>query len=87
MVTSTSALPNIRTRAETLVELGIHKLVGWSARDLRGAAEATRDRHALFVIGPDLVSASVLASLVRANGKPGFVVTDMFDVDAFSALG
>jgi hypothetical protein len=86
VVTSTSALPNIRTQAETLVALGVHELAGWTARALLDVAEPVRDRHALFVIGSDLVSASTFASLVRVRGKRGFVVTDMSDVDAFDAV-
>jgi hypothetical protein len=79
-------LPNIRTQAETLVALGVHELAGWTARALLDAVEPARDRHALFVIGPDLVSASALAPLLRVRGKRGFVVTDMSDVDAFDAV-
>ena len=86
VVTSTSALPNLRTQAETLITLGVHELAGWSARDLRDIVEPARERHALFVIGPALVPASALAPLVSVRGRRGFVVTDMSDVDAFGAV-
>lgn len=42
---------------------------------------------ALLAIHPDLVPASALAPLLRRNGKPGFVVIDMPDVDGFAPCG
>jgi len=86
VITSTSALPNIRTQAETLVALGVHERAGWSARELRAMAEPAGDGHALLAIQPDLVPASALAPLVRLHDRQGFVVTDMSDVDAFTSV-
>jgi hypothetical protein len=40
----------------------------------------------LLVAHPDLVPASKLAPLLRLNGKPGFVVVDMADVDEFRPI-
>jgi uncharacterized protein DUF5701 len=40
----------------------------------------------LLVVHPSLVAASALAPLLRLNDKPGFVVTDMTDVDDFTPI-
>lgn len=72
------ALPSLTDQADRLVELGVHELAGVSAEHLRGAAATTAGE--LLVTG---ASASVLAPLMRVDGKPGFVVEDMTDVDAF----
>ena len=40
----------------------------------------------LVVVHPDLAPASTLAPLLRWNGKPGFVVADMTDVDEFAPI-
>jgi hypothetical protein len=37
-------------------------------------------------VHPDLVPASALAPLLRLNDRPGFVVTDMADVDEFTPI-
>jgi hypothetical protein len=39
---------------------------------------------ALLAVHPDRAPASALAPLLRRAGKPGFVVTDMADVDLFA---
>src|SRR4029453_12770350 len=41
---------------------------------------------ALLVVHPDLTPPSRLAPLLRVNDKPGFVVTDMVDVDEFTPI-
>jgi hypothetical protein len=41
---------------------------------------------ALLVVHPDLAPASTLAPLLQLNGRPGFVVTDMADVDEFTPI-
>ena len=40
----------------------------------------------VVVVHPDCVPASLLASLLTRDGKPGFVVTDMDDLDAFRPI-
>jgi hypothetical protein len=40
----------------------------------------------LLVVHPDLAPASTLAPQLRLNGKPGFVVADMTDVDEFAPI-
>jgi hypothetical protein len=42
--------------------------------------------ESLLVDHPDRVPASTLVPLLRLNGKPGFVVTDMTDVDEFAPI-
>lgn len=84
-------LPTLSAQAERLIELGVHELAGLPADDLRTFAEAAEAADApesgdgaLLTVHPDLVPASALAPLLRRDGKPGFVVTDMPDVDRFA---
>jgi hypothetical protein len=42
--------------------------------------------ESLVVVHPDLAPASTLAPLLRLNGKQGFVVADMTDVDEFAPI-
>ncbi|MFJ5550748.1 DUF5701 family protein [Streptomyces sp. NPDC093225] len=85
------ALPAPSAQAERLIELGVHERAGLPAAEVRVFAEAA-DRlaggagGALLAVHPDRVPASVLAPLLRRSGRPGFVVTDMTDVDAFAPL-
>jgi hypothetical protein len=82
-----SALPTISEQANRLVELGVHRLPGWSETQLREAAESVdATSRALLALHPDLVPASALAGRVNRNGKPGFVVVDMSDVDEFRPM-
>ena len=79
----TSALPALPEQTDRLVELGVHRLAGWSEARLRAAAETSVGSGPLLVVHPELVPTSMLAPLVCVNGKPGFVVVDMPDVDQF----
>ncbi|MFJ8676953.1 DUF5701 family protein [Streptomyces sp. NPDC093589] len=92
-VTSTvlPVLPALRVQAERLIELGVHEIAGLSAAELRTFAEAAEAAEvpadgggALLAVHPDRAPASALAPLLRRDGKPGFVVTDMADVDHFA---
>jgi hypothetical protein len=78
--TAVTALPSLAEQAERLIELGAHDLSELPAERLRNVPELP---NALLVIHPRLAPASALAPLLRINGKPGFVVTDMADVDEF----
>lgn len=89
-VSSLPTLPPLATQAEHLIDLGVHQLAGMPADSLRAFAQDA-DRtdshahaHALLAVHPDLAPASALAPLLRREGKPGFVVTDMPDVDQFA---
>ncbi|MER6629420.1 DUF5701 family protein [Streptomyces sp. NPDC000987] len=83
-------LPALSAQAERLIELGVHQSAGLPAARLRAfaaAAEAVAGGEgALLTVHPDLAPASALAPLLRHDGKPGFVVTDMTDVDLFAPL-
>ncbi|MFI8849653.1 DUF5701 family protein [Streptomyces sp. NPDC053499] len=91
-VTSTTlpALPPLSAQAERLIELGVPEIAGLSATELRTfAAEAGisgDEEPALLAVHPDRAPASALAPLIRRDAKPGFVVTDMPDVDLFAPL-
>ncbi|MFJ1665808.1 DUF5701 family protein [Streptomyces bottropensis] len=85
------ALPTLSAQAERLIELGVHELAGLSAGEVRTFAETVEAAAApapgdgvLLAVHPDLAPASALAPLLRRGDKPGFVVTDMSDVDRFT---
>jgi hypothetical protein len=78
--TAVTALPSLAEQAERLIELGVHDLAGLSAERIRDVPHIDQS---LLVIHPRLVPASALAPLLRVNDKPGFMVTDMADVDEF----
>ncbi|MFI0775240.1 DUF5701 family protein [Streptomyces sp. NPDC021212] len=84
------ALPALSAQAERLIELGVHEIAGLPAAELRAFAAAA-EAHAggdgaLLAVHPDRAPASALAPLLRHDGMPGFVVTDMPDVDLFAPL-
>lgn len=85
MPVATSSLPRPADQAERLLALGVHEAAGLSAAELRSAAD-TLPQDALLVIAPGRAPASVLAPLLSLDGRPGFVVEDMTDVDAFGPL-
>lgn len=78
-------LPSPAAQAERLVALGVHELAGLPAAELRDAAAHAAD-GALLVVSPALAPASVLAPLLCLDGRAGFVVEDMTDVDAFGPI-
>jgi hypothetical protein len=82
--TAVTTLPSLPEQAERLIELGVHDIAGVPAERLRNVP---KQPNALLVIHPRLVPASTLAPLLRVNGRPGFVVTDMTDVDEFVPIG
>ncbi|MEU6817601.1 DUF5701 family protein [Streptomyces sp. NPDC046860] len=84
----TTVLPAPIVQAERLIELGVHEIAGLPAAEIREAAEALgeHDADALLAVHPDRAPASALAPLLSRRGKPGFVVTDMTDVDLFAPL-
>ncbi|MFF1921327.1 DUF5701 family protein [Streptomyces sp. NPDC058221] len=81
------ALPPLSTQAETLIGLGVHETAGLSAAEMRDFAKAAETEDGgLLAVHPDRAPASIVAPLLRRDGKPGFVVVDMPDVDLFSPL-
>ncbi|MXM66804.1 hypothetical protein GR925_26090 [Streptomyces sp. HUCO-GS316] len=85
-----TVLPSLRAQGERLIELGVHEIAGLTAAELRAFAEAAEASAggdgALLAVHPDQAPASALAPLLRRDGKAGFVVTDMADVDLFTPL-
>lgn len=88
-ITASTALPTLAAQAERLIALDLHTLAGLPAEALTDAAtRAGADRtDALLAIDPALAPPSALAPLMRRGEKPGFVVEDMTDVDAFAPTG
>ncbi|HEY9368389.1 DUF5701 family protein [Streptomyces sp.] len=84
-----TSLPALAAQAEQLIELGVHELAGIPADELRAFAEGAGSGRtdALLAVHPDRAPASALAPLLRRDGKPGFVVVDMPDVDGFAPEG
>ena len=78
-----TALPSLSEQAQRLIELDVHRIAGLPADQLRKLPDHA---GALLVVHPDLAPASALAPLLRLNDKPGFVVTDMADVDEFAPI-
>ncbi|WP_217210583.1 DUF5701 family protein [Streptomyces sp. AC550_RSS872] len=91
-LTALPPLPPLTAQAEQLISLGVHELAGIPADELRAFAETagcanssdSADGDALLAVRPDRLPASALAPLLRRDDKPGFVVVDMPDVDAFA---
>lgn len=86
---STLVLPPLHTQAETLITLGVATSADLPPATIRAFAEqAGGDRRdGLLAIHHDLAPATTLAPLLRYGDKPGFVVTDMADIDQFTPSG
>lgn len=85
MPTSFSTLPSLTEQAERLIELNLHTAAGVAVDEARDSVRA-EDRTGLLVFHPDRVSASALTPLVQVDGRSGFVVSDMTDVDDFRSI-
>ena len=86
MPTSMLTLPPLAQQAERLIELGVDRISGLSAEQIRRTAAGPAEPESgdeLLVLPASVAPASVLAALLRHDGKPGFVVVDMPDVDQF----
>ncbi len=83
MPSVTTTMPSLAEQAERLIQLDVHRIAGLPADLLRSVPDIG---GSLLVVHPELVPASALAPLLRVNGKPGFVVTDMSDVDEFTPI-
>jgi hypothetical protein len=79
-------LPAPLEQADRLIALGVHEIGGLTPADLRAAAARVRQPGALLVLHPDRAPSSALAPLLEYRGTPGFVVTDMTDVDDFAPV-
>lgn len=85
-IASLRLLPTLAEQVERLVDLGIHDLAGLSSDALRALVPDDGASDALLVVHPDLVAVSMLAPLIEREGRAGFVVVDMVDVDAFAPI-
>jgi hypothetical protein len=85
MPTTLAPLPTLSEQADRLIDLGLHSAAGLTDVELRTAAQAGT-RRALLVIHAGRVAVPVLAPLLRHQGRQGFVVEDMTDVDAFAPI-
>ncbi|MFF0484728.1 DUF5701 family protein [Streptomyces sp. NPDC004435] len=88
--TSAFPLPSLADQAERLIDLGVPALTGIDAGELRSFAEKAAvdaPAGALLAVHPDAAPASALAPLLSLADKPGFLVVDMEDVDAFTPQG
>jgi hypothetical protein len=80
-------LPSLTDQADRLIALGVHEMTGLTPAGLCDTAAAAEPRDgALLVVHPDRAAPSRLAGLVEREGKRGFVVVDMADVDAFAPI-
>lgn len=86
MPTTATALPTLTAQADTLIALGVPALANIPAERFRELSRHAGTDNALLVVHPDRVPASALAPLVQRNGKQGFVVADMVDVDDFAPI-
>lgn len=82
------SLPPLDNQAERLIALGVHELTEMSAADLRAAVAAAElhpdeSGEALLVTR---APATALAPLMEREGKCGFVVPDMTDLDDFAPI-
>ncbi|GAB2531153.1 DUF5701 family protein [Paramicrobacterium agarici] len=96
MPESTQLDHSIAQQIRRLSERGIAELAGLTGHEFRmlakdtlaSAAEASSDeRTATVVVHPSLVPAASLAALLERDGKPGFVVEDMTDLEEFRPIG
>ncbi len=85
-VTSPIVLPALAAQADRLVAFGLHDAAGLTTAQLRDAVSRAGAKQGLLVLHPDRVPPSALAPLLRLGDKPGFVVEDMTDVDAFAPI-
>jgi hypothetical protein len=78
--------PSLTTQAETLISLGIAEISGLGVEQIRAAAAAQHAAGDVLMVHPRLASAAALAPLMARAGKPGFVVTDLTDLDRFEPI-
>jgi len=72
----------LRLQVDRLADLGLAEMAGMSTDAFRGLADGLAGDGVLCV-HPALVPPSLFAPLLRHNGRPGFVVEDMNDLDEF----
>lgn len=78
-------LPPLDQQAERLIALGVADIAGITPTAIRVAATAQAE-NSLLAIHEKYAPASALAHLLERQGKHGFIVTDMTDVDRFTPI-
>lgn len=78
-------IPNIPAQLKRLVRLGVPDLAGYSDKDFLALGQALPNTGVL-VVHPSFVVPSRLTKLLIREGKPGFVVADMTDLDEFDPI-
>lgn len=82
----TSPLTN-HTQLDRLIQLGVPELAGYSNDEFLALGESLPHTDGgVVVVHPSLVTPSRLAPLLEREGKSGFVVVDMVDLDEFQPL-
>lgn len=71
-------------QVEALIAHGVHTLAGETPAAFRAHGAGLGDAPGLVAVHPRLVPPSGLTPLLRRGDKPGFVVEDMTDLDAFA---
>lgn len=75
----------VAQQVDRLAEVGIAELAGLSPDAFRRLADGLQG-DGIVCVHPTLVRPSLLAPLLRNDGKPGFVVEDMTDLDEFTPI-
>lgn len=75
----------LREQVDRLIECGVHRLAGVSADELRSLAGGLGG-SGIVCVHPSFVAPSALTSLLEVDGKQGFVVVDMTDLDEFAPI-
>jgi len=79
--------PMVAMQLGRLLDLGLADLAGVSARTLTDQAQTLpHEPNAILAIHPSLASARSLAPLLSRDGKEGFVVEDLTDLEQFEDL-
>jgi len=85
-VSNVITTPSLSEQAERLIQLGVHRIAGLAADRVREASRRPVGEPALLVVHHRVAPASRLTPLLSRRDKPGFVVSDMSDVDDFSPI-
>ncbi|WP_430790438.1 DUF5701 family protein [Actinoplanes sp. G11-F43] len=78
---------SLSQQLDRLLEAGLAEVTGVAPADLAAQVAALPDEpQSVLAVHPGLATARQLAPLLRHHGKPGFVVEDMTDLEAFVAI-
>jgi|SRR5690625_347387 len=79
-------ISQVSAQVEKLVALGVPELAGHTTESFSNLASELLSSQGLIAIHPKLVKPSVLAQLMQREGKPGFVVSDLNDLEEFHPI-